>query len=447
MANILDKYGIKEVADVTFYKVNEDGSPGSPALYLDTLKVSTIEQTAEQADAKGGKGNPPLVVWDYGKEINVTLEDALFSMKSLETMWGDGTLRTLNGETDDDAYLSAIHFKVPALPEGIGSWNVTNIFHAYFLATFEDKDNCTQEEADKVFPPILKYYYPNVDFTSAESIQKAMYVAADGTIYNPVYNQWRAGTNEGAKTDNIIWNLNCNITYNNITYKHNIAYVHDTSYNNVKRDGDCVFIKEDFSVTRPTEQGTYNASIAPGTEITIFFFGPKFSQELPHYKSVSIPSTLGNKNSRDEELSEGTQVKVITCATGAFINSSTISITPNNFPGVYYVVGDTYARSAITGDDEFFQFIIPKAKVQSENTLTMEAEGDPSVFSMNLRVLRPASGAMMKLVKYDLATETPTVDSDSNSNVSGPSQAQAQGSDNNDPVDPDPEPEEDPEGE
>ena len=62
MASILDKYGIKEVADVTFYKINDDGSRGDPVLYLDTLKVSTIEQTAEEAEARGGKGNPPCDV-------------------------------------------------------------------------------------------------------------------------------------------------------------------------------------------------------------------------------------------------------------------------------------------------------------------------------------------------------------------------------------------------
>ena len=28
MASILDRYGIKEVADVTFYKLNEDGTQG-----------------------------------------------------------------------------------------------------------------------------------------------------------------------------------------------------------------------------------------------------------------------------------------------------------------------------------------------------------------------------------------------------------------------------------
>jgi hypothetical protein len=32
----------------------------------------------------------------------------------------------------------------------------------------------------------------------------------------------------------------------------------------------------------------------------------------------------------------------------------------------------------------------------------MEAEGDPSVFNMNLDVLRPADGEMIRLVKYDL---------------------------------------------
>jgi hypothetical protein len=43
MSNIFDRYGIKEVADVTFYKLNSNGTRGEPVLFLDTLKVSTIE--------------------------------------------------------------------------------------------------------------------------------------------------------------------------------------------------------------------------------------------------------------------------------------------------------------------------------------------------------------------------------------------------------------------
>ena len=98
MANILERYGIKEVADMTFYHIGSTGMPEYPVLYLDTLKVSTIEQTAEQAEARGGKGNPPLIIWDYGKEITVTLEDALFSAKSMAIMFGNGQVKTYDGE-------------------------------------------------------------------------------------------------------------------------------------------------------------------------------------------------------------------------------------------------------------------------------------------------------------------------------------------------------------
>ena len=100
--NILDRYGIKEVADVTFYELNNDGSPKHPVLFLDTLKVSTIEQTAEETEARGGKGNAALIAWDYGKEISVTIEDALFSAKSMAIMFGNGSVTNYTG---DDAYI------------------------------------------------------------------------------------------------------------------------------------------------------------------------------------------------------------------------------------------------------------------------------------------------------------------------------------------------------
>lgn len=180
-------FGIKEVADVAFYEVGDitgiDTSTGEvmlasadkhPLFLLDTLKVSTIENTAEQADAKGGKGNAPLITWDYGREINITLQDAVLSMETLSMM-------------------------------------------------FEKKLS-----------------------------------AAD-----------------------------------------------------------------------------------------------------------------------DKE----------------------IIISANTFPGNYSVVGKTFARDVKTGKDDLFVWYVPKAKVNSEVTLTMEAEGDPTVFDMNLKVLRDSDGAMVKMYK------------------------------------------------
>lgn len=60
--NMLKRYGIKEVCDVTFYKIKDDGTAGEPVLYLDSLKVSTVEQTAENTSARGGKGNAELII-------------------------------------------------------------------------------------------------------------------------------------------------------------------------------------------------------------------------------------------------------------------------------------------------------------------------------------------------------------------------------------------------
>ena len=234
MANILERYGIKEVADVVFYEIDDTGKPGAPVLYLDTLKVSTTEQTAENTSARGGKGNPELIMWDYNKEITVNLEDALFSMRSLAVMYGSEVA------------------------------SQTEVMKTVFVKDIVD---------GKV------------------STQAGDIVVAD-----------------------------CNPAYYTVDGK---------------------------------------------------------------------PSTAGAEDAMYVTLT----VKV---------NGQEIAITPQAFPKTYYVTGDTYARSDINGEDEMFQFIIPKAKVLSEVTLTMEAEGDPSTFSMNLKVLRSAEGQMMKLVKYKL---------------------------------------------
>ena len=81
-----------------------------------------------------------------------------------------------------------------------------------------------------------------------------------------------------------------------------------------------------------------------------------------------------------------------------------VTISPDTFPGTYRVVGDTFMRSQKTGKDEAFQFVIGKAKVQSEVTITLEAEGDPSTFEMTLNVLRDdnerGDKEMMKLIRY-----------------------------------------------
>lgn len=246
MASILDKYGIKEVADVVFYELNDDGTAGAPVLRLDTLKVSTIEQTAEVAEAKGGKGNVSLIMWDFGKEITLTIEDALFSPKSMAIMFGTGTVET--------AVTTILRTQVATAATGAA---------------------------------------PTLYYTNTSGAEVAVLATA------------------------IKWYTETGVT------------------------------------VLPT-------AMVAGQKV----FG-KFSITPTTFRSIEIG--------------------------------------PDSFPGTYYVTGDTYARNQNTGRDEFFQFVVPKAKMQAENTITLEAEGDPSVFNMSLKVLRPAEGMnMIELKQYSI---------------------------------------------
>jgi hypothetical protein len=111
MAIILNQYAIKEVADVMFYELDSQGAPSAPVLYLDTLKTSTIEQSAETVDATGGKGNVKLLSWNTNKEINLTLEDAVFSAKSLAMMFGGSVATSKPGKQEVLKTLRKSEFK------------------------------------------------------------------------------------------------------------------------------------------------------------------------------------------------------------------------------------------------------------------------------------------------------------------------------------------------
>ena len=241
--NIFEQYGLKEVADVILYDI----TTASPVLYLDSLKLSNIEQTASTSDAMGGKGNPKLITWDYGKEITITLQDALMSMKSLQLLVGGAA-----------------------------------------------KAHTTVQKIKKA------------------ELVKLGTAGAIATKYTAVGN----------------------------------IFILDTAE----------------KITAGTTQA----------------------------------STVG---------SAGDIVRVVYEANSTTTGAYEIVITPNTFPGTYMLVGDTVIRNKKTGLDEGFQFIIPKAKIGAELTLTMEAEGDPTAFDMTLTVLKADNGTMMSLVKYDIGSE------------------------------------------
>lgn len=79
------RFGLKEVANVAFFDLNT----GKPVIFFDTLKVVTIENTSESAEARGGWGNGRLISWDYGRTATLTIQDAVISDASLALLSGN----------------------------------------------------------------------------------------------------------------------------------------------------------------------------------------------------------------------------------------------------------------------------------------------------------------------------------------------------------------------
>lgn len=248
------------VSGMTVRKTVKSVLKYTPVLFLDTLKVSTIEQTAEQASATGGKGNAQLIIWDYGKEITLTLQDALYSPASMSAM--------------------------------LGSYSGNDFTNGIKKTTKLDRmEKCTAKRSF-IVPAGNSGGVPS----EGESTAQAVYI--------------------------------------------------------------------DPTTMQPYQDG---APIAEGETF------------LKWTRSIAYDdNSLGN----------------------------TIEISAEKFPGTYKVTGDTCVRNKVTGDDERFMFIIPQAKMSTEQTITLEADGDPTVFDMTLTVLRPDDGIMMKMVQYDVVENT-----------------------------------------
>lgn len=85
------------------------------------------------------------------------------------------------------------------------------------------------------------------------------------------------------------------------------------------------------------------------------------------------------------------------------ISGRRITVYGDEWPGVYLFMGETYIRDRESGEDKHLQILIPRCKVRSDHTLTLESDSEPTTFNIDLEVARPRNGIIMELNIYETA--------------------------------------------
>lgn len=546
--NLFQKYGIKEVADVVFYSITTVGDEEfyTPVLFLDTLKVSTLEKAAEKVEAKGGKGNKKLITWNFGKEITLNLEDALFSPASMSMIWGgklnsklsDYTSAVVKGNLANKYY--DLHYSTKAYPSPAltnNEWEIVftkaqeytinsesgaenpSIYlygedgdenkyvdqnRASFIDKYFKRNRVTLSELELLpkntyMTPITQpkiYSYEEQERTTKKVISISLVPEGMDQILN-TFNSLENGasstlstffsvkyveaTNENtweeqiqeittnaslviAKTESGILSLQNGTMgaqnlglFDIISFNGKEVLIQDFSggtggyitinlseveklinktespmpqiilssiiseLNSLEKIG---YIDTDFHdlevidrmekcIVKNREGLTISCS-EQKNNLFKFYADDKTSSYTIFYDAKTMLPLFPIENGIIQEANDNFTIKMGTVyykwtrtvkykeSEDDAILGKTLVIDAETFPDAYKIVGETYIRNQKTGKDQRYQFIIHRANVSTDTSVTLEAEGDPTTFSMQVDVLTPPNDIMMELKQYDV---------------------------------------------
>lgn len=478
---IFEQYGIKDVADVTLYSIHKktDGSNEFyyvPALRLDTLKISSTEETSSDAWARGGVGNSRLIGWDYEKDIQITLQDALCSPASLSLCWG-GILSSdwKDGEVNIETASNSIErisriekFTYPHInKQRIGIGNLL-----------------PKLEEDKVY---------DLDLTCKSTIIDTVDIRGDGTCHGRVY-KWKMAINSAAKAISqipdrfydesgkmfnidmnskvtifnlphyvnkkvaLIYKINKNQNVDEIDiddYENNIVNEEENravvdTYNSFELDslGNVVTpmmtmntCYADYLAVIIDDNNEYKTYLGKITEVRdkrkVLWYCPTVDIDTFIFKGLDLHLHFSGVNSLvyflitkykdnivkingnklwayinketlvpyDDSywLTEGEvylQYSLTLAQKDKELKGKTISIKAGQFPGTYMMTGESYVKDT-EGNEKHFQVEIPCCKVKAEQSIELEAGGDPAIFDLSLDVIKTKNDKTINITIYE----------------------------------------------
>lgn len=98
------RFGSREICNVVFKaKTNQkigktEFVAGQPVLYIDSATASSLEGSAEQTYAQGGRGNTRLITWEGDKTLTFSVTDALLSPIGFSILSGAGLFQGTAGQ-------------------------------------------------------------------------------------------------------------------------------------------------------------------------------------------------------------------------------------------------------------------------------------------------------------------------------------------------------------
>ena len=415
--NLFQKYGIKEVADVTFYDIIKIGDEELyiPVLFLDTLKVSDITQSANKTSHNGGYGNQQIQYWEHSKKYNVKIEDALFSPASLEMSFGwtrtkitkyISLIKKLNivNSYYDNNY-SKYTFQSPKLNE-----KEQELLFSVFLDKegdiFEHKDMVTSLNKQDINEPYVaeyrkiildKYYNRPKNFPEKSPPEKLFSEELIKAIFEKIneVDDFYSFKNEHYNIQTMDIMEKCCVTEDEglfIDIEQQIKNLYKY-YNNDKSSNYFIFYDEktmqplglfdkEWFRTLEGDQIKYKTEDfdvdEDGTKRTKLFY---LKKGTVYYKwSRTIQPVLNDES---------------------FIGKSLV-LDGNIFPGEYKIVGETYIRERNSTKDQRYQFVINHATIPVDQKIELRADGGASVFSMNLEVLVKDEESPIELRQFNV---------------------------------------------
>ena len=393
------KWSIRESVDVYFKAIStfklgaRTIRAGEPIMIFDSVKTSTLEVTAENSYVTGGRGNARILSFEGNKAMSFNFEEALLSAEGLAILAGADLIpsRNPNLRGSPDARSIISHFT-----------------ETYSVATADQADN-----------DLTNNYEKRADLGNAAPrggqdniwLTRKPYVGQNASIH--VILQDQAGAMSGAPIQVNLSNISSRDKASPTSVDSHYSYIRKFQEGNTfiafNANG-IPLSNEEYPVLDFENKNTSHMSNSEAV----------FDDQVKHYVSVPEPDSddealnwqpfWGSRTDYERKITD-TEYSYLIGQPKAFKpgsrivyklnvpsilyqdivlidyyveyqhDATQISILPDKFAPFVYVEGSSLLRRASDGKDLPVEFVIPKLKITTALTFTLQSTGDASTFN------------------------------------------------------------------